>query len=171
MGKSLAEEAEEYARRSSPEYVKTTLDTMNALTWPGPGTYMGRDDRENLVRARMQKMDRGSPARHEVLALADSLYKNYEKEYEDYHRAEEAGQRMPHKFPSWKTPGRGTQIQAQADAFTEIDRRRMGSFGPAVHTLNGQQQMALQQNGMVWLNGKQWVRDPSDPDRLMILEY
>tara|TARA_R110002020_G_C15924457_1_gene743179 strand:- start:103 stop:480 length:378 start_codon:yes stop_codon:yes gene_type:complete len=102
---------------------KSLPDTMNALSWPGPETSQGRYDREDLVRARMQKMGRDNPMRRQVLTLADSLYKNYEKEYEDYHRAEEAGQRMPHKFPSWKKPSTEAQIQAQAEAFVKIDSK------------------------------------------------
>ena len=109
MGKSLREEMEEYTRRSSPEYVKTTLDTMNALTWPSNQTPSGRMDREGLAQGRLRSMERMGPEWLEVLTKAKSINEDY---YNRYMNDEDV--------PHWRVGGNAIQ-QAQADAFQHAD--------------------------------------------------
>ena len=100
---------EEYTRRSSPEYVKTTLDTMNALTWPSNQTPSGRMDREGLAQGRLRSMERMGPEWLEVLTKAKSINEDY---YNRYMNDEDV--------PHWRVGGNAIQ-QAQADAFQHAD--------------------------------------------------
>ena len=100
---------EEYTRRSSPEYVKTTLDTMNALTWPSNQTRRGREDRHELARGRLRGMERMGPEWIKVLRKAQSLQDEW---YDQYMNDEDV--------PYWKVGDEGI-FESQASAFQHAD--------------------------------------------------
>ena len=169
MGKSLINEIEEYARRSSPEYVRTTLDTMNALTWPSNQTSAGRMDREGLAQGRLRSMEKMGPEWLRVLNKAKSINEDY---YNRYMNDEDV--------PHWRVGGNALQ-QAQADAFQHADSTAAAnrtttanvdstsSYRIPKSNLGGGMQQAIQQNGVVWIGGQKWIEDPNDPETLIPL--
>ena len=170
MGKSRTEEMEEYTRRSSPEYVKTTLDTMNALTWPSNQTRSGREDREELAQGRLRSMERMGPEWREVLTKAESLQDEW---YDQYYNDEDV--------PYWKV-GNEAIFESQASAFQHADSTAAAnrtttanpdstsSYRIPKSNLGGGMQQAIQQNGIVWIGGQQWIEDPYDPETLIPLK-
>lgn len=169
MGKSLTEEMQEYTRRSSPEYVKTTLDTMNALTWPSNQTRRGRGDREELAQGRLRSMERMGPEWIKVLTKAQSLKDDWQERYMN-----------DEDVPHWQTGGNAI-LQAQADAFQHADSTAAAnrtttanpdstsSYRIPKSNLGGGMQQAIQQNGVVWIGGQKWIEDPYDPETLIPL--
>ena len=169
MGKSRTEEIAEYARRSSPEYVKTTLDTMNALTWPSDQTPQGRRDREGLAQGRLRKLPRMGPEWIKVLTKAQSLK-------DDWHERYMNDEDVPH----WRM-GNDAIFQSRADAFQHADSTAAAnrttttnpdstsSYRIPKSNLSGGMQQAIQQNGVVWIGGQQWIENPYDPETLIPL--
>ena len=160
---------EEYTRRSSPEYVKTTLDTMNALTWPSNQTSSGRRDRHELAQGRLRGMERMGPEWIKILTKAKSLQDEW---YDQYMNDEDV--------PYWYVGDEGI-LESQASAFQHADSTAAAnrtttanpdstsSYRIPKSNLGGGMQQAIQQNGVVWIGGQQWKEDPSDPETLIPL--
>ena len=160
---------EEYTRRSSPEYVKTTLDTMNALTWPSNQTISGRRDREGLAQGRLRGMEKMGPEWIKILTKAKSLQDEW---YDQYMNDEDV--------PYWYVGDEGI-FESQASAFQHADSTAAAnrtttanpdstsSYRIPKSNLGGGMQQAIQQNGVVWIGGQQWIEDPYDPETLIPL--